>query len=169
MILIELAGEQLLVDTLDGYDGATVIAADVSLQPDDAAVLVDGAWAVPLAVLQDRKWAAAKATREVLETGTAPTTLGRVQIDEASKVKINGLLAMARLVEEAAGTFSEQFTMADNSVVTLDSTSVRQLAMGAAMFVSDVYAHARGLRAAIEGAASAADLDAIDIETGWPS
>lgn len=169
--LIELAhGERQFVLDVSVYgDDCTIIAEGIDLPTDPEAELVDGDWIVPLGVQQERAWSAVKAKREQLETGTAPTPLGaRVQIDEASKAKIMGLLNMARLAEEAEQPFAEQFTMADNSVVTLDNAGVRQLALAAGEYVSQVYARARALRAAIDAVETIEDLDAIDLEAGWP-
>jgi hypothetical protein len=92
-----------------------------------------------------------------------------VQINDSSKVKIMGLLNKARLAEEASVTFSEEFTMDDNSVVTLNSAKVRQLAMASAQYVSDVYARARELREAIFAhGITDEELASIDINSGWP-
>jgi len=44
MILIELNGEQQLVESLDGYDGCTVIEKDVEPPPSDYCARVDGVW-----------------------------------------------------------------------------------------------------------------------------
>jgi hypothetical protein len=168
--LIELpSGERQFVRDASEYgDDVTIVAEGVDLQTDPDAELIEGTWVVPLEVQQERAWAAVKATREGLETGTAPTPIGRVQIDEPSKAKIMGLLSMARLAEEAGTTFSEEFTIANNSVVTLDNVKVRQLAMASAQYVSAVYAHARGLREQIF-AADAQSLAAIDLDAGWPT
>jgi hypothetical protein len=134
-------------------------------------VNADGHIFVPLELKQIEVWNRVKAIRYTRENDVAPTPLGhQVQIDEPSKAKINGVLSMARLAEEAGATFSEHFTMADNAVIELNSVSVRQLALAAAQHVSAIYARARDLRDQIYAAeVTLADLDAIDVESGWPA
>lgn len=151
---------------LEAYPNWVLLAS--SAPEDDEAELVAGEWIVPLAVLQGRKWEAVKAKRETVETGTAPTPSGRVQIDEASKVKINGLTTMAMLAQLQAQTFSEDFTLADNSVVTLSGAETIAMGLAVGQFISAIYDNARALREQIDAATSAADLDAIDTEAGWP-
>lgn len=155
MILIELNGERQLVESLDGYDGCTVLG-----ETDDPRTLEQR---------QADLWDEVKAKREIIETGTAPTPLGAVQIDEQSKLKINGLVTMAMLAEQQAQTFSEEFTIADNSVVALDAPATIAMGVAVGQFVSDTYARARELRDAIDAATDIAGLEAIDIETGWPA
>lgn len=168
MHLIEWEGKQLAVENPDGYPGHTLIASDIPPKPwwDHDIEWTGEGWELPLPVRQSRLWEKVKALRTEKEQGVAPTPVGPVQIDEQSKTKINGILSMARLKEELGQGFAEPFTMADNSVVTLDNTSVRQVAAAAAQYVSQVYAHARALRAQIY--AENANLDEIDVEAGWP-
>lgn len=45
MFLIELNGEQMLVASLDGHEGWTVVASDVLPPPSEAATWRNGAWA----------------------------------------------------------------------------------------------------------------------------
>jgi hypothetical protein len=156
MILIELNGLRQLVESLDGYDGWTVVDANTN----DPRTLAER---------QADLWEAVKAKREIIETGTAPTPSGAVQIDEQSKLKINGLVTMAMLADQQAQPFSEDFTIADNSVVTLDAAATIAMGVAVGQFVSDTYARARELRDAIEAATDVANLEAIDIDTGWPT
>lgn len=152
----------------EAYEGWAIIAQGCNSSPDD--VIEDGQWVTPLSVLQDQKWQLVKAIRFEKENGVAPTPAGPIQIDEPSKAKIQGLLNMARLLEEQDETFSEDFTMADNSVVTLNSTSIRQVAAAAASYISQVYAHARTLRNAIYNEEITREqLEQLDIESGWPN
>ena len=44
MILIDFNGEQQLVESIDGYEGCTVIAEDVGAPPSDHCTFADGAW-----------------------------------------------------------------------------------------------------------------------------
>lgn len=56
MILIELNGERMLVTSLDGYDGATVIADNIDAPGDEQAQWDGAAFTVPTAVLKARKY-----------------------------------------------------------------------------------------------------------------
>lgn len=170
MILIEDEGRRQLVATLDGHEEATIIAENISPPPhyvsaDD--LLADGS--VPIPLIQEFMWSRAKAIREEKETGIAPTPVGPVQIDEKSKAKIMGALEFCKLQEEAGQLFAMNFTLADNSRVLLDNTTVRQLAGAAGLYVAQVYDYSWTLRAAIYAdGVTPEDLKAIDVEDGWP-
>jgi hypothetical protein len=170
MILIEHEGRRQVVASLDGHDACTVLAEDIPAPPgyctaDD--LLDDGT--VPVELTQNWLWERAKAIRSEKETGVAPTPIGGVQIDEKSKAKIMGALDFCRLREEQGQPFAMNFTMADNSRVVLDNTTVRQLAGAAGLYVAQLYDYSWTLRDAIfADGVSAEDLAAIDVEAGWP-
>lgn len=165
--IVTLNGERQCVGDLTLYDGWEVVC-EVPGELPEYHEIVDGEVVPILATYKEKKWEAVKVLRTTKENGTAVTPVGIVQIDEPSKMKIVGLLNACQLAEEAQLTFSEQFTLADNSVVSLDGTTMRQMAVAVSQYVSELYAHARDLRTAIEEAADMAELDAVDIETGWP-
>lgn len=102
------------------------------------------------------------------ETDTCVTPVGTVKIDRDSKVNINGALSLCKLLEETSTAFSLKFTLADGSRVTLDNTTVRQLAGAVGQYVASVYDHAASLLDALDAAATLDDLNAIDITAGWP-
>jgi hypothetical protein len=138
--------------------------------PRDGAEIVDGAWVVPLQLLQDEKWEEVKALRTAKkEAGVAVPNIGTVQTDDISTQNITGLVVMANLAIAQSQPFSEPFTMADNTVVVLDGPTMVSMGVAVGQYVSEVYARARDLREAIYAAADEATLDAIDVEGGWPS
>lgn len=163
------ASERQCVDDtqLDAYDGWTVIAN--GSPPRDGAVIQDGTWIVPLSLLQDEKWEQVKALRADKENGSAPTPVGAVQCDDTSKLKISGIVQMAQIAMAAGQPFAEEFTLTDNSVVTLDATTAIGLGVAVGQYVSAIYANARALRDAIYAAADETALAAIDVSAGWPS
>lgn len=125
----------------------------------------------PLADLKLAKWGSVKAIRDALENGpnaAAPTPFGAVDCDDTSKIKINGLVVMAQIAIANSAPFSETFTLADNSTVQLSATQMIQMGLAVGQYVSQVHARARTLREAVEAAADAGELAAIDITTGWP-
>lgn len=142
------------------------------------AELVGGEWRqtwveTPLP-LNDAKlalWSLAKAKREELTDapGAAATTpFGLVQVDAKSKQNVNGLVTMALIAQGAGAPFSSDFTLADNSVVTLNAAQMIGLGVAVGQYVEAVYGHARTLRDAIEAAEDHGALEAIDAEAGWP-
>jgi len=131
-----------------------------------------------LEAAQTVKWDEVKAHREALETGIAPLAapLGPVQIDEKSKMKITALHTLAiaaAAMEEALGPnsepiFLEEFTLADNRVVTLTSSLALVLGMSVAGYVSRVFAAGRALRDQIYAEdATVASVLAIDVEAAF--
>lgn len=131
---------------------------------------VDGVLFVPLEIAQNAVWEKVKAKRTVLEEGLAPTPFGAVQCDEKSKLKINGLVSMAQISISMGQPFATEFTMADNSVISLDATTAIQMGMAVGQFIDAIYTHARNLRDQIYAAdATPESVTTIDIEGGWPS
>lgn len=124
--------------------------------------------------LTDRKlalWAEAKARRDGLTDAPgaeATTPFGLVQVDAKSKQNINGLVTMALIAQGAGAPFSSDFTLADNSVVTLDAPKMIGLGVAIGRYVEAVYSHARVLRDALVNAVDHKELDAIDVTAGWP-
>lgn len=116
------------------------------------------------------KWEEVKAKRDALENGVALTPAGPVQCDNRSKIKINGMVMMAQLAIGAGQPFEEEFTLFDNSVITLDAQTATSLGVAVGAHVSAVFAVARVLRAEIDGASTLASIAAIDIEAAaWPT
>jgi hypothetical protein len=128
-------------------------------------VVCDG---FPLAKLQDEAWERVKYVREQ-KLQLSPTDFGTAQTDIASMVKINGLSTMATIAKANDAPFSEVFTMADNSEVTLDADQMIGFGVEVGTHIAAVHARGRDLRAAIyaEGV-TADDLAALDLEAGWP-
>lgn len=157
----------IMVTLTNGTDQVRVAKADEYPGYPDWTVVTEEEWPT-LAMLQDEAWSAVKAIRAAKETGTAQTPVGTVQIDEASKLKITGALSLCRLQEELQQPFSLNFTLADNSRVTLTNTTVRQLAGAVGEYVAQVYDRASALRDQIDAATTAAELNAIDLNAGWP-
>lgn len=122
----------------------------------------------PIAVQRDALKTQVEAIRTAKETSTASTPVGTVTIDEPSKAKILGALSMCRLAEEAGQPFALNFTLADGSRVALTSTTVRQLASAVGQYVAALYDHAHSLLDALDAATTDTDLNAIDLEAGWP-
>lgn len=109
-----------------------------------------------------RKWEWAKSERERLEL--SPITVGAhtYDADQKSQSKIAGAVQMAVLV---GGTFSVDWTLSDNSAVTLGQSDVISLGLAVGARTAGLWATSRTLRTAIETATTIAEVDAIT----WPS
>lgn len=123
-----------------------------------------------LETLKARRWNEVKAVRSSKEHGDIPSSIGLVQGDPASQVKINGLTTMALIAKSAAQPFAEDFTLADNTVAVLaDADAAINFGASVGQYISAVYARARELRDAIDAATTPEELAAVDISTGWPA
>lgn len=126
------------------------------------------AYARPIGPAKLAKWEAVKAIRDAKENGNAPTPFGLVQCDDISKIKISGLVTMAFIAKSNAQPFSEGFTLADNTVVTLNADQAIGMGIATGRYISALHERARQLREAIEAAQTIAALHAIDHTAGWP-
>lgn len=141
-------------------------ADDYEGYPDWSVVAVEE-WPT-LGMLQAEAWGRVKAIRAD-KLLVAPTDFGTAQTDLESMVKINGLVSMAMLAKQASQPFAETFTMADNSEVELNADQMIGFGVEVGRHIAAVHARGRELRAEIDAASSADELEAIDLEAGWPS
>jgi len=102
------------------------------------------------------------------QNGTAVTSQGTVDSDPESRNKLNGAVLMAMLSIQNSQSFSIDWTLSDNSSVTLNAPAMIAMASEVGTHVATQHAYAKALKDAIEVAADHAALDAIDIQTGWP-
>ncbi len=96
-----------------------------------------------------------------------------IQIDDASRANIaaQGLAALGSIVDSASNPWEPTFTWicADNSRLPLaTAAAMYDFASACDGYVKDCILHRRALKDAIAGAATLADLQAIDISAGWP-
>lgn len=156
-------------DVLEAHEAEDwVLLASVDGDPPEYYVLVSGEVQPDLTVYQAEKWLRVKELRTAKEEGVAPTTHGPINIDEKSKTKIGNALSMCRLKEELSLPFSINFKFADNVVRELDNVGIREVAAESAQYIADVFEHSFDLESQIGAATTLAQLEAIDIEAGWP-
>lgn len=124
----------------------------------------------PLGELQAEKWRAVKRRRDMLlAAGAAVPGVGTFQTDEKSMANIHEAVTGALLAGATGQPFTIEFTLADNSRPVLSAAQMIAVGKLVGERKSAIHAFSQDvLRAAIFGAASAAELDAIDIEAGWP-
>ena len=114
-------------------------------------------------------WERVKIRRDAVINGGATTPSGAVDSDELSRSNIAGAVLAAVIAQSASEPFSMDWTMLDNSVVTLDAAAMIAVGLAVMGHVNACHDRARVLRAEIEGAANTAALFQIDYLLGWPS
>jgi Domain of unknown function (DUF4376) len=153
----------------DGYDltGATII--DVPEGWSWAGKAVD--WATltivdDVAAAREALWEAVKGKCEAVASGGCIVpSLGPIDTTSESRILILGSLETAKILGDA---YSDVWTMADNSHLPIDGTGILAISLAAGAHIQACWARRRALRDAIDAAATRAELDAIDITTGWP-
>lgn len=133
-------------------------------------IVADQSFVENVELVRDTKWAIVKARRDQAECGGCSTLYGRVDTNEAAKLNLNGAVTMAQIALSSAQSFSIQWTMADNSIVTLDANQMIVVGVAVGQHVNACHDVARQLREQIAAATSIVDIEAIDVEAaGWPS
>ncbi len=107
------------------------------------------------------KWDEIKRERAVRET--SPITVANRTFDATtdSQAKIAGAVQLAQLALMAGEPFSIDWTLADNSVATLTSQELIAIGVALGTRTSAIYSTARTLRAQIDAATTAAEVEAI--------
>lgn len=113
-------------------------------------------------------WERAKAARDAAIDGGAPTPAGVVDSDALSRSNITGASIGAMLAQSSGAPFSVEWTLKNNSVVTLDAAQMIALGLAVLAHVNACHDHARALREQIEAAADVTALLQIDVSAGWP-
>lgn len=114
-------------------------------------------------------WERVKIRRDAVINGGAPSPSGAVDSDELSRSNIAGAVLAAVIAQSASQPYSMDWTMLDNSVVTLDAAAMIAVGLAVMGHVNACHDKARLLRAEIEGAADTAALFRIDYLSGWPA
>ncbi|MFA7441148.1 MAG: DUF4376 domain-containing protein [Sphingomonadaceae bacterium] len=113
-------------------------------------------------------WERAKLYRAAAESGGCETPFGRIDTDLESLVRITGAVQAASIAISAGDTLTLDWTMADNSVLTLDAPMLVAMGRAVALHVDAVHQHGRDLRSDIDAATTSEALLMIDLENGWP-
>lgn len=127
---------------------------------------VTGAW-VDLRTLVQLKaahWAGMKAARDAHEFGGFEWDGSTFDSDRESQARIMGAVQMAVLAMSAQQSFEIAWTLADNAVRTLAGADMIAVGLELGAHVAATHAIGRTLRAAIEDAADAAEVEAVQ----WP-
>lgn len=142
-------------------DGAVI---DLGPAPSPFHVIQDGSWVDPRSIdaLRAARWEGIKSDRARAEAAPLEFDGHVFDADAASQAKIAGAVQMASL---AGGSFAIDWTLADNTTVTLSAASMVGLGIALGTRSAQVYAIARGLRTQVEAATTREQLDAIV----WPA
>lgn len=116
-------------------------------------------------VLKEQAWQEVKAKRDALEQAGAPYLNKVLDSDEKSVTRITVAVQAAQAaIASNTVNFALNWTMQDNTVVTLTAAQVCGMAVALAAHSDALHKTARDLRTKIEAATSAEELAAIK----WP-
>jgi len=176
-----LAGEPLPLDLPAGaiatLDGAPVDAAapPVLDEPGSYTLALVGRYCgsavvtvTTLQTLKDARWEQAKAYREARINGGCETSFGRADSDDVSRNYLLGARELAKEAIAAGDATAIGWKMADNSIVPLSPDQVVTMAREVGLFVAACQAAGQTIWLAIQAAADAAAVAAIDITAGYP-
>lgn len=110
--------------------------------------------------LKSEKWEEIKAIRDQKEYGGFIWNNYNFDSDQISQGRILGAAQLATILP----SYSVDWTLADNSVITLNSADVLNVAAAMGQYVSGIHSTARGLRDDIQSSTSAVELQQIS----WP-
>lgn len=167
MIVIQhgTTDEVQIVATLDGISEEWAIVADPA--PADfftAPYLVEAGALVPdLATARAAQRAVINAARDAAQDGGADTPSGRFDTAGRSREFLNGAVTTAVLAQLNSQGFSINWTLADNSVVTLTGAELIAAGVAVALHVDAIHQRAVVLKDRIDAAETLAAITAI----GW--
>lgn len=107
-----------------------------------------------------------KARRDATEWAGCTTPYGVIDTDPDSQRKIGGGSTAALAL---GGSFSTDWRMADNTVATFDAAAMIEAGLLVVAHINACQRRKNELDALIAAAETLADLEAIDIEAGWPA
>jgi hypothetical protein len=120
--------------------------------------------------LKNARWLDVKQLRDQhIDGGCDVPAIGRFDTDVLSRSNINGAVTGAFMAKVAAAPFAVQWKLADNSLVELDADQMIHAGQTVLAHVSTCHGRSQALGLLIAAAATKADLEAIDIEEGWPA
>lgn len=143
----------------EGWDWVELTASAVSLDFDP---LRDD-----LVTCRAHLQAKVKQRREAAKDGGILTPWGPLQTDPDSRTNINGAVQMATILGE---NFSVGWRMDDeaNTVVTFDAVNMINMGLMVGQHINACQLRKNELDAAIAAAVTLEELNAIDLEAGWP-
>jgi hypothetical protein len=145
---------------------------EVSRETGEAAFtgLENGSWVIRAAMptleeARASKFSALASRRWQAETGGTTFNGLPLSTDAVSQTKYVGALVGAQIDPNA----TLKWKMADGSFVTLDAQTITAVAMAVRAHIQACFDREAELRTLVQAAASKAELEAIDINAGWPA
>lgn len=108
-------------------------------------------------------------TRDDLELQGFPYMGKWFDSDQRSANRIFGAVQAAQAAAAVGAPFEVNWTTADGSVVTLDAMGTMGVPVAMATQANALHQYAAALKILVEDAETEAEIEAIDIESGWPS
>ena len=110
-----------------------------------------------------------KRDRERVENGGCDVTIGenqyRLDTDLKSRLRISGAVQMAMLAQAANQPFVIDWTMEDNSSVTLDAAGMISVGLAVGYHTAAVFERCTSLKSMVELATTAESVESINWET----
>ena len=145
-------------------DGFTPVA--IPEQPSPAHVFnwQTKQWEDPrtLSDLKDQKWSELKAARDSFEFGSFVSGDHEFDSDQISQQRIGQAAQGAMFAISVGAPFTQDWTLKDNSVVTFDAQQMIGVALAMGHHIGYAHTHSRQLRAAVEAATTAEEVEAIN-------
>ena len=164
--LVSLTCQEIEQDGIDGVDTVRIASPAGSFPGAEIVTDEDFAFRSRQIVMERR----VKAIRNALWVGIATTSAGPVNIDMTSRDNMQGLVNMFTIAEEMGEPIATvSYTMADNTDQDFTAAEFKALALEVGLFVNATHQRKRILDAEIAAAVTVADLEAIDIDAGWPA
>lgn len=111
-------------------------------------------------------FAAVKALRDTAKDGGVEIEgIGRIETDPDSRMNINGAVQMASIL---GAQFAIDWRLSDNSVVAIDGPGMISIGVLVGQHVAACQYRKNELDQLITAAVTPEDLEAINIEAGWP-
>lgn len=118
--------------------------------------------------LRAEKWRLVKDIRN-RRIGAGVTVSGRTyDSDSDSRANVQTAAFAASVAASMGQPFEIRWTLKDNTFATLTGAEIIEVCAAGVSYVSAIHERARVLRTAIETATTVGELDALDIEEGWP-
>lgn len=112
--------------------------------------------------LKDAKWEAIKLARAAHETGTFQWNGHTIDADMA---RLNGAATSVMIAQAAGYTYSDVWTLADNTTIPVTGQDIFAMGLALAAHVSACHAQGRALRQLIYSRTTKEEVDAITWET----
>lgn len=124
-------------------------------------------WVPNMPMLKATKWEQVKAQREAQRLAIT-TSFGVFNADETAKTNLLGKLKSFDILG-AASPAQIVWKLYDNSFAVLDRADFEAACLQILAGIEAIYEVSFAMEVAINAATSPAELDAIDVEAGWPN